>query len=346
MEQQNTYIQEDEISLKDLILLIQSYLLECLKWWWLIVIAALLVAALFFYKVYKKPITYNAVVSYTTSDGSGLGGLAGGLLGRFVGGRGGGSPIAKMQAMLSSRQIMHRVLFTKAIVDEKEDYLINHHLMLHGYDEEEFGEFVPFKSPSLDHLKQKKLFKGVHGAITERIMSQGIDEETGIAKIKVTDESEEYAFELSRTLFEELQRFYIESEVGEQQKTLDQLQGRADSIYSVINANTYRLARLEDSDKGRFFATDRVPDLKAQAELAFLKSAYEEVVKNLETIKFTLASSTPSIKVVEQPMYPLEKNQTSKLKQLLIGGFLGGFLAVLFIVSRRIFREIMTEDEA
>lgn len=344
-QQPNQYIQEDEISLKDLILLVQTYLQECLKFWWIIGIAGLSIGAFFFYRAHKKPITYNASVSYTTSDGAGLGGLAGGLLGRFVGGKS-GSSIAKMQAMLTSGPIMQRVLFTKVMLGDQEDYLINHHLRLWGYDEEEFGAVVPLKSGALTSLLEKKLFKRVRGQIQEQLLSQGLDEESGIAFIKVTSSSEEYAFELSRTLFEELQRFYIESEVGEQQKTLDQLQNRADSIYSVINVNTYQLARREDSDKGRFFATDRVPDMKAQAELAFLKSAYEEVVKNLETIKFTVASSTPSIKVIEQPMYPLEKNQTSKLKQLLIGGFLGGFLAVLFIVSRRIFREIMAEDEA
>jgi hypothetical protein len=337
-------IQDDEISLKELIILVQTYIQECLKSWLLIVIMGIGLGLLFGFRAYRSDRSYTATVSYTTSEGNGLGSLAGGLVGRFIGG-GKSNPIVKMQGMVSSRKIMERVVFQKVIIDGKKDFLINHHAKLFEFEKNEKLEFKPFKEGKLITLKENEAFLLIHKQINEGFLSQNLDEDISIASISITSVSEEYSYVLSSVLFKELESFYIDSEIGQQQNTLEKLQLRADSVYNEIEKITYSIARLSDFDRGRVFNTDKVPELKAQAELSFLKTLYEEIIKNLEAIKFTVESATPSIKAIDMPMLPLETKGKGTIKKTITGGFLGGFLAVLFIVGRKVLRDVMSDDE-
>jgi hypothetical protein len=295
-------------------------------------------------KAYRSDRLYTAKVSYTTSDGNGLGGLAGGLVGRFIGG-GRSSPIAKMQAMLTSRKIMEKVLLRKETINGQEDFLINHHARLFKFEENSKLEFKSFKEGKLKTIKENEAFLLAYKQINKAFLSQNLDEGTSIASINIASTSEEYAYVLSITLFNELEGFYIDSEIGQQQKILDRLELRADSIYHEIEKITYRIANLSDFDRGRVFNTDKVPELKAQAELSFLRTLYQEIIKNLETIKFTVTSATPTIKAIDLPMLPLEVKGKGTIKSTITGGFLGGFLSILFIVGRKVLRDVMSDEE-
>ncbi|MFZ9695960.1 MAG: lipopolysaccharide biosynthesis protein, partial [Chitinophagaceae bacterium] len=64
--------------------------------------------------------------------------------------------------------------------------------------------------------------------------------------------------------------------------------------------------------------------------------------KNLELAKFTLQQETPVIQVVDRSYLPLQKEKESKLKGLLLGGILAGFLTVGFLLARRWWRSILS----
>ncbi len=349
MKNINQTIRTEEVSIKEMILLFQSYFKECLKNWWLIGIFGILFGGLFLYRSLKAPTKYISELSYTTSDGSGLSGLAGGLLGRFVG-KGTVNPVYKMQAMLTSRQIMKKVLLKKVTIDGKNDWLLNHHARIYEFDKnndkkEDKDKFRFITNPSLESRDDKNTLKRVLFQIQKQLMEQSLNEESGIAGFNITSLSEEYSYELSIALFHELREFYVESEIGEQRKTLASLEHRADSVYDVINSKARNVARLQDGDKGRFFAVDRLPEVKSQTELEFLKIIYGEAVKNLETVKFTVSTSSPTVKIVDLPLYPLEKTESSLIKSLIIGGFIGGFLSVLFVIGRKVLRDILNDGE-
>ncbi len=52
------------------------------------------------------------------------------------------------------------------------------------------------------------------------------------------------------------------------------------------------------------------------------------------------AQKTPLIQVINRPILPLPKEKFGKAKGILLGGVLAGFLTVLGLISRRIFREL------
>jgi hypothetical protein len=53
-----------------------------------------------------------------------------------------------------------------------------------------------------------------------------------------------------------------------------------------------------------------------------------------------LRKETPLIQVIDRPILPLPKEKFGKAKGILMGGILAGFLMVLGLIVRRIFKEL------
>jgi uncharacterized protein involved in exopolysaccharide biosynthesis len=66
-----------------------------------------------------------------------------------------------------------------------------------------------------------------------------------------------------------------------------------------------------------------------------------ELVKQTELAKVTLRKETPLIQVIDRPILPLKKEKFGKAKGLFIGGFLAGFLVVLGLIVRRVFKTLI-----
>ena len=65
-----------------------------------------------------------------------------------------------------------------------------------------------------------------------------------------------------------------------------------------------------------------------------LGTLYGELVKNLEFAKLTLMREEPLVQIIDQPILPLPITRLGKLKAMLIGGFLFGFLFLLYLLIR------------
>jgi uncharacterized protein involved in exopolysaccharide biosynthesis len=63
-------------------------------------------------------------------------------------------------------------------------------------------------------------------------------------------------------------------------------------------------------------------------------------VKQTELAKVTLRKETPLIQVIDSPILPLKIEKFGKVKGVLIGGILSGFLVVLVLIVRRILKQL------
>jgi uncharacterized protein involved in exopolysaccharide biosynthesis len=54
-----------------------------------------------------------------------------------------------------------------------------------------------------------------------------------------------------------------------------------------------------------------------------------------------LLRETPLIQLIDRPTLPLKKDKPSKAKSLLIGGFLAGFLMVLYLILKKLLKQVM-----
>jgi len=63
-------------------------------------------------------------------------------------------------------------------------------------------------------------------------------------------------------------------------------------------------------------------------------------LKNLELAKITLLRETPLYQIIDEPSLPLLQERPGKLMSLIIGGFIGAFLIMMYLVVRRILKGI------
>ncbi len=102
-----------------------------------------------------------------------------------------------------------------------------------------------------------------------------------------------------------------------------------------------RLANFRDRGHGIVLKSQSLPKQQLQRKVEMLYLMYSEAIKNLETAEFLLKNSTPYFQSIDRPVGPIQPRGRSKKIALLKGVFLGGFLALLFIVSRRLFLDEM-----
>jgi uncharacterized protein involved in exopolysaccharide biosynthesis len=57
--------------------------------------------------------------------------------------------------------------------------------------------------------------------------------------------------------------------------------------------------------------------------------------------KVTLLKETPLIQIIDKPILPLEKDKIGKLQAILLYGFLGGFIASIYLVLSQIFKRLL-----
>ncbi len=65
------------------------------------------------------------------------------------------------------------------------------------------------------------------------------------------------------------------------------------------------------------------------------------VIEYNELGKKNLKNETSLIQIIDKPILPLQRQDFSKIKPLIIGGFLGGIIAIFILVLKKIFEDIM-----
>ncbi|HHH50131.1 MAG TPA: hypothetical protein ENK52_04050 [Saprospiraceae bacterium] len=362
---ENTYIEDDEITLKELILKIQEFYREVLKNWLLVILITLPIMGYMFYKAYKTPVTYPATLTFMVNEdeGGGLGGL-GGLAASFgLGGGGGEYNLEKILSLLKSRNIIQQALFEKIELNGKNDFFANHLIDEYEYHkkwEKRKDEKIKNFKFSQDDFKtfsrtENKALKQLHRLVvgdsksgTKGVMSSSVNEDTGIMSINVNSTDEQLSIDLTDTLFSKLEEFYVEKTIEKQRKTFDIAKAKTDSLLRELNSKQLQLLRLQDSQRGLMLKQFKAKELMLQGQLQALALGYGEALKNQEIADFSLKSKTPFIQTIDTPIAPLKPSKTlmTYVKNLIIGGFLGGFLAVGYILVRKIFRDAMSEKTA
>jgi uncharacterized protein involved in exopolysaccharide biosynthesis len=84
----------------------------------------------------------------------------------------------------------------------------------------------------------------------------------------------------------------------------------------------------------------RVPSARRQVDVQANTAILTEIVKQAELAKVTLRKETPLIQVIDQPILPLHKEQFGKIKGLLLGGLIAGFLVIIFLIIKRILNQL------
>jgi uncharacterized protein involved in exopolysaccharide biosynthesis len=356
----NTNFENDEISLKELIFKIREwYQFLLTKWKIIIVVSALGGAIGLTYAFFQKPI-YKAELTFAMEDekSGGGGGLSSALglastFGIDLGGGGAGGVFSgvNLMALMKSRKIVEKSLLSQVAYKGKTislaDYYIEFNEWREGWKKYPHLKSIHFPITSdRSHftLQQDSILKDIFIAIvTENLSVAQIDKKIGIINVSFNSIDEVFSKEFCETLAKVTSEYYVEIKSRKSRMNVDVLQKQADSIRAELNSAITGVAAASDNvyNLNPAFNIKKTPSTRRQVDVQANTAILTQLVANLELSKVSLRKETPLIQVIDRPILPLDKDRVSKKKSLLLGGFLAGFLTVLYLVFTSLYKKII-----
>lgn len=346
----------DEITLKELVengTALFSYLL---LQWKVILLAALTGAVLgVAYSYVKKPI-YTATLSFALEDEKSGGGLGSALglassLGLDLGG-GGGSVFSgsNLTELFKSRAMVEKTLLSSVPQDGKSISLAEMYIQNEGW-RAKWNENPKFKNMQFSADTPRKNFTrtqdSILGVMYHTLSQNGLsvaqkDKKIAIITIDVASTNELFSKYFTEALVKEVSDFYVTTKSKKARLNMDILKRQTDSIRGELNGAITGVAVANDNTFGLNPAMNvrRAPSARRQVDVQANTAILTELVKQTELAKVTLRKETPLIQVIDKPILPLPKEKFGKAKGIIIGGVLTGFLALLFLILKRIINNL------
>ena len=351
-------IQEDEISLKELILKIR-------EWWqylWrkkLIIIASGIIGAAFgFFYAYNNVPIYTATTTFVLESGEksgGLGAYAGVASMMGIDLNGGGGDMFQGDNILDfykSRKMIEKTLFSP--VDKVSNQpLIEKYIEINNlrqvWEKDDRLKKIHFNLEDFQLGKRDRLRDSVIGSIAQIISKSYLsvnkpDKKLSKIQVDVKSADEVFAKRFNEELVENVNDFYIQTKTKRSLDNVAILQRKTDSVRAVMNGAIYSAAVVSDATPN-LNPTRQVqraaPMQRAQASAETNKAILSSLIQNLEMSKIALMRETPLLQIVDGPIYPLQKEKFGKAKGIVLGGLILGFLVTFALLFRAIFKNIM-----
>ena len=347
---QNGNIENDDTSLKDIILAVKDCIGYLKPKWWKIAIAGILGSAIGFFYAYSRPVTYIAKLTFVVEEGKSSGGGLAALAGQFgfdVGGMGGGNGLLNGENLLlflKSNSLTQEVLLSPfdsvrnySLADKYADV---YELREQWAKNKKIGKYIFF--PSTSEKPYTRLQDSLLHSITEMILKKELtvdrpEKKASFILVQSNMKHELLSKFYCERLVEQATLRYIQAKTKRQNANVNRLQTRADSIASALNSKTYTNASAQEKilDINPGTRTVTVNAEISGRDKIMLGTIYSEVVKNLEIAKVQLTQETPTIQIVDDIDLPLKKVKASKLIWLVMTGILGAFLFVAYTLFNR-----------
>ena len=349
--------QDEEVSLKELIQKLNDWFIYLKTKWLIIVISGIMGSAIGFTNAYIQKPTYLASLSFALEDEkSGGGGLSGALglassLGFDLGTSAGGAfSGANLMELMKSRTLVERALLDSITINAHTtsiaEYYIDFSKMREELNKKPSLSQIHYsvKDNRLNFSLQKdsvlgEIYKRVVGDNTPGILSVvQKDKKISIINVDVITVDEFFSKALAENLVKEVSEYYVDSKSKKARTNVAILQKQADSIRNELNNAISGVAQAADNtfNLNTAFNIKRVPSTHRQVDVQANTAILTQLVTNLEMAKVTLLKETPLIQIIDKPILPLKKEKASKLKGLLLFGFLFGFISIITILIRKI----------
>lgn len=351
----NSPINKDEISLKELIEKAKEWYVYLLSQWKIIVLAGFIGAILgLTYSFMKKPV-YTATLSFALEDEKSGGGLGGALglassFGFDLGGGGGnifsGSNLTQL---FKSRKMVEQTLLTPVVANGKTISLAEMYIQdakwREGWEKNpKFKDIQFLPNPSRNYFTRVHdsifgvIYKNLSGSLTVGQKDKKID----ILSIDVSSTNELFSMYFCEALARQVGQFYVATKTKKARANMAILQKQTDSIRGELNGAITGVAVANDNTFNLNPALNvrRAPSARRQVDVQANTAILTELVKQTEMAKVALRKETPLIQVIDRPILPLAKERFGKAKGIVMGGFLAGFLVILVLILKRILKQI------
>jgi hypothetical protein len=352
LEQKQPQNNDNEISLKELILRGKEWVTYLWGYKWIIILVTTLGGALgFTYAKYLTKPEYTSQVTFTMEQKSGgaasaLGGLASSL---GLGDMGGASSSGmfggeNILMLMKSNRIIHEAL--KAPMQELDgDHLLNAYLKNH-FDKELKEKKIALFTKTFDSIKSTRAQDSLLLMVTKNIREKQLvadraDKKNTIINLEVNDHNEQWAFLFSKMIVKHAIDLYMEIKVGKLIATEQELTKKRDSIRGLLDGTITTLAIETDLNSHSPLMRYKTKQAKKQVDVEVLKTMYGNIIQNLEMTKFQRSQEEPIIEIIDEPILPLQVQMVGKAKGIFIGGILMGFLLIALLTVKKIIKSLI-----
>ncbi|MGV3763829.1 Wzz/FepE/Etk N-terminal domain-containing protein [Parapedobacter sp.] len=356
--------QEDEISIKELIIGVQDWLRYLWSKWRILLLAGIIGALVGLgYALWKKPM-YTATTTFVLEGGDGKGGLSqyvgmAAMVGVDLGG--GTSGLFQGDNILElyrSRTMLEQTLLSPVNVENSKELLIDRYITFRGlrdnWEEDPELSSLDFRKapkelgPDRLRLRDSVITEFVNFINEELLSVDKPDKKLSIMRVKVISADEVFSKAFNENLVRKVNEFYVQTKTKKSTENIAILEAKVDSVRAVMEGAIYSAARVSDAtpNLNPTRQVQRVaPAQEAQFSAETNKVILSQLLQNLEHTKMNLIQEQPLIQLVDQPVYPLKINRVGKMKGIVIGGFLLGFLTLLGLIVLKYYRDIMANDD-
>lgn len=351
-------VKDDEVSLKTFLLNVRSWIKYLWKSWLLIVIFGVVGAGLGLWYAWNQKSYYIGDLTFVMEDGKSGGTIAAyaGLASQFGIDLGGGGSSGLLQGdnvmeFLKSRLIVEKALLSPETADGKTSLA---DLYVKANDIKKTWKnnpalmqlsFPPNQERSTFSLLQDSVLNTLQAEIVKHALFIGkVDKKLSFIYVQCKSVNETFTKLFTERLVSEAADFYVDIKTKRSQANIDKLQKLADSLELALNKKAYSTAASQDLNANPARQVASVGVEIGQRDKMITQTMYGEVFKNLELSKVTMAQETPVVQIVDRPILPLRKEKFGKVKGLILGGFCGSLIVLLYLIGKLMYRNIMENE--
>jgi hypothetical protein len=360
-DQKQTAENNDEISLKELILKAKEGWQYLLSKWIIILVFGLGGAAIgLVVSLMTKP-KYTAKLSFAlvekSAGGGGLADLASSFgLGSMMGGGSSGAFSGdNLLEIMQSPHTIDQTLLTPVIYQGKKQNLVEAYIQFNELREKwvKNEKNKELQTLSFPIGQKRETFTRTQDSVMNSIYNTIIksnaltiarkDKKLSFVNVNFTSKDEQFSKLFVENLMAETYKFYRETKTAQSRANINMMQAKADSIRHLYEASLYRSAGYSQVNINQALQFAAVPKIKQENNAQLYATVYTEVLKNLETLKLDLARETPIVQIIDTPRFPLKKERLGKAKGMATGGVLGGFLIIFYLLGAMFLKNALEE---
>lgn len=356
----NTNNENDEISLKELVLKFIEWYNYLLSRWLVILTFVIIGAVLGALYASNKKVSYNATTTFVLESGEGSGSALGqyagfaSMAGIDLGGGGGGLFQGdNILELYKSRTMIQKTLLSEVIYNGKKQLLIDRYIEFNNLRKDwkdkpelmkvKFDSNLKSKSGSFTRLQDSILGNIVDDINKRYLIVSKPDKKLSIIKVDVNSSDEFFAKTFNDQIVSNVNDFYVQTKTKKSLANVAILKEKSDSVRAVMNGSIYSAAVVLDVTPNLNMTrqVQRVAPLqRSQFNAETNKAILGELVKNLEMSKMSLLKETPLIQVVDYPIFPLNTTRFGLVKGIVLGGFVAGFLTILVLLISKLLKNL------
>ena len=340
--------ENNEISLRELLLKLNEWNKYIVSKW-LLLFLSIIIGSIFglVYSLKSKPI-YNSKMTFAIDDESSSQFSSLGLATQhsFEGVRSDkdiGYKGSNLIELFKSRLMVQNTLLSKIYYNGKKQSLANAYLDFKGWRDNasKYSSLSNIDFPidaQVLSRKQNEVMNSIYNElIANEISVDQLNKKNQIFTLEISSENEFFAKVFSETLTSTVFEFYVSIKTMKAKNNLTVLELQTDSVRQDLNNALAGVAVETDQTFGINPAINvrSISTAKQEVEVKMNTAILTELIKQQELARIMVRKETPFIQIIDSPILPLPEEKLGKLTAIFFGGFLAGFLVILFLIVKR-----------